>query len=223
MNPGLVVPLIGRDSSPVPNERQRWMLPSDQYSYIFAISSDHRYHPDIDQMINQASKAFGSLHSSIFCNEKQLSPIIWRRLFMAIVVDLLLWGCETWLLLSEDRNRLNVFFNKWVRAMVGTRWNGIREKRLTKKQLRERLDNIESFHEIYNRHCLNWFIKLANMPATQQNQITASLGKFLVLGAATAVVFAAASWKILARDSLMCWIISNLMTRTQFLVAVMGN
>ena len=33
--------------------------------------------------------------------------------------------------------------------MTGTRWSEIRKKPLTNKQLRERLDNIESFDEIY--------------------------------------------------------------------------
>ena len=95
---------------------------TNEFRYLGTIiSSDLRDRPDIDRRINQASKAFGSLRSSVFCNEKQLSPIIRRRLFMAIVVNLLLWGCETWALLSEDRNRLNVCFNKWVRAMTGTR------------------------------------------------------------------------------------------------------
>ena len=141
---------------------------TNEFRYLGTIiSSDLRDRPDIDRRINQASKAFGSLRSSVFCNEKQLSPIIRRRLFMAIVVNLLLWGCETWALLSEDRNRLNVCFNKWVRAMTGTKWSDIREKRITNKQLRERLDNIESFDEIYNHRCLNWFIKLAVMPATE--------------------------------------------------------
>ena len=40
---------------------------------------------------------------------------------------------DTWALLSEDRNRPNVCFNKWVRAMTGTKWSEIydvREKRL---------------------------------------------------------------------------------------------
>ena len=35
-NPGLVTPLISRDSNLGPNKRQGWMLPSDQYSYMFA-------------------------------------------------------------------------------------------------------------------------------------------------------------------------------------------
>ena len=51
--------------------------------------------------------------------------------------------------------------------MTGTKWNDIREKHLTNKQLRERSDNIESFDAIYNHRCLNWFIKLAIIPATE--------------------------------------------------------
>ena len=35
------------------------------------------------------------------------------------------------------------------------------------KQVRERLDNIESFDELFNRRYLNWFIKLVVMPATE--------------------------------------------------------
>ena len=59
------------------------------------------------------------------------------------------------------RNRLNVCFNKC------TKWSEIREKRLTNKQLRERLDNIESIDEICNHRCLNWIVKLAVMPTTE--------------------------------------------------------
>ena len=145
---------------------------ANKFCYLGTIiSSDLRDRPDIDRRINQASKTFGSIRSSVFCNEKQLSPIIRRRLFMAIVMHLLLWGCETWALLSEDRNRFMVCFNKWVRAMTGTRWSEIREKRLTNKQLRERLDNIESFDEIYSCRYFNWSVKLTRRQ--QQNQRTA--------------------------------------------------
>ena len=76
---------------------------NNEFFYLGTIiSSDLRDRPDIDRRINQDSRAFGSLGSSVFCNQKQLSPIIRRRLFMAIVMNLLLWGCATWALLSED-------------------------------------------------------------------------------------------------------------------------
>ena len=66
--------------------------------------------------------------------------------------------------------------------MTGITWSEIREKCLTNKRLHERLDNIESFNEIYIRRCLNWFVKLANMTSTESENS-------LVLGATTVVVF----------------------------------
>ena len=54
-----------------------------------------------------------------------------------------------------------------LESWQATKWSDIREKHLTNKQLHERLDNIESFDEIYNHRCLNWFVKLAIMPATE--------------------------------------------------------
>ena len=78
---------------------------SNESWYLGTItSSDLRHCPDIDRRVNQASRAFGSLDSSVFCNQQHLSPIIRRHLFMAIIMNLLLWDCETWALLSEDRN-----------------------------------------------------------------------------------------------------------------------
>ena len=44
---------------------------------------------------------------------------------------------------------------------------GIRPFTLGYKQLRERLDSIESFDEIYNHRCLNWFVKMAVMSETE--------------------------------------------------------
>ena len=80
---------------------------------------------DISHQIQQASKAFGSLNTGIFCIQKHLSPQIHQGLFMAIVTNLLLWGCETWALTKQQHQCLQSCFNKWIRAMTGTRWGGI--------------------------------------------------------------------------------------------------
>ena len=77
--------------------------------------------------------------------------------------------------------------------MTGTKWRDLREKRITNKQPCERLDNIESFDEIYDHHCLNWFIKLAIMPATESENCLPR--NSLVLGAPLAIVFAVPSYK----------------------------
>ena len=75
--------------------------------------------------------------------------------------------------------------------MTGSKRNEISKKHLTNKQLCERLENIEPFDEIYNHRCFNWFIKLANMLATESENCLP--GKSLVLGATTAIVFLVAS------------------------------
>uniref|UniRef100_A0A7S2KUB2 Uncharacterized protein n=1 Tax=Leptocylindrus danicus TaxID=163516 RepID=A0A7S2KUB2_9STRA len=85
---------------------------------------------------------------------------------MAIVIYLLLWGCETWALTKQQHQRLQSCFNKWIRAMTGTRWKEIWENRISYQILREKLDNIDSSEEIYATRCFNWLEKLADMPVT---------------------------------------------------------
>jgi len=141
---------------------------TNQFCYLGTIiSSDLTDNADIARRIQQASKAFGSLREGVFCNQKHLNPNkIHRHLFSAIVINLLLWGCETWALTKQHQNRLNSCYNKWIRAMTGTKWKEVREHRITNKSLREKLDNIDSFDEIYASRCFNWLEKLADMPAT---------------------------------------------------------
>ena len=67
---------------------------NDKFCYFGTIiSSDLRDCQDIDRRINQASRAFGSLSSIIFLNQKLLSPIIQYHLFMAIAMHRLLFVC----------------------------------------------------------------------------------------------------------------------------------
>ena len=73
--------------------------------------------------------------------------------------------------------------------MKSIRWSKIR-------------DNIEYFDEIYNRHCLNWFLKLANMQAIEsENRLPRKL-----IGAwcYNCSHLCSGQLKILARHTLTC-------------------
>ena len=118
---------------------------------------------DIQRRIQLASQAFGSLRSKVFCN-RSLHSSIRTQLFQAIVINLLLWGCESWGLKACHHQELSVCFNRWIRAM-----NGVSKiDRITNVELRRRLD-IESITEIMDRRRMNWLEKLADMPATQSD------------------------------------------------------
>ena len=119
---------------------------------------------DVQQRTGLASKALGSLWKYIFCNQS-LKTVTQARLFTAIVIHLLLWGCESWALATGQRNGLNVRFNRWVRAMsIMTKWD-IRILSIRDEELRKRL-GIDSFDEILDRMHMNWMEKVAKMPAT---------------------------------------------------------
>ena len=87
------------------------------------------------------------------------------RLFTAIVINLLLWGCESWTLTAGQRQSLNVRFNRWIRAMSRMTKLDLRNLSIRDKELRKRL-GIESLSEILDRRCMIWMEKVANMPAT---------------------------------------------------------
>ena len=79
--------------------------------------------------------------------------------------------------------------------MTGTKWKEVRENRITNKSLREKLDNIDSFDEMYASRCFNWLEKLAEMPATA-SQTPGSHASYLVHGVLVANVYAVAPAKL---------------------------
>jgi hypothetical protein len=63
---------------------------------------------DITERISQARKLFGSMNKQLLGNKK--IPIdIRRRLYQALVVNIALWGCESWALKEADRSKLEAF------------------------------------------------------------------------------------------------------------------
>jgi hypothetical protein len=57
---------------------------------------------NIQLRIDQASKAFYAMNKNIFRCKDILNSKLLLRTYNAIVVNLLLWGCESWALKAED-------------------------------------------------------------------------------------------------------------------------
>jgi hypothetical protein len=74
-------------------------------------------------------------------SNKQIPIDIRRRLYQATVVNIALWGCESWALKEADRSKLEAFHHDCLRRMCGwTMWE-VAEKRVTNEQVRRTVAN----------------------------------------------------------------------------------
>jgi len=77
-------------------------------------------HKEILRRIALAGNVLNSL-SSIW-KQSRLSLQIKLRLFNSLVVPVLLYGSETWIILQADANRLNGFYMRSQRRILNVRW-----------------------------------------------------------------------------------------------------
>jgi len=107
------------------NEKQQeFFIEENEYkahteSFKYLESSITNYledYTDIDARIKSASKMFESLARNILCN-KSLGIPTRKRLFIATVTNLLLWGCRSWATKETQINKLRVVYDKWIRRM----------------------------------------------------------------------------------------------------------
>jgi hypothetical protein len=78
---------------------------------------------DINHRINSARGAFFSKMRNIF-KDHRINRDLRVQLYKQIVVNIVLWGCETWALTEKHRSLLNRFHHDCARALYGiTRWH----------------------------------------------------------------------------------------------------
>jgi hypothetical protein len=95
---------------------------------------------DITKRISQARKLFNSINRQVL-GDKHISMDIRKGLYQAMVVNIALWGCESWALKEKNRAKLESFHHSCLRKICGwTMWD-ITEKRITNKDTRRTSGN----------------------------------------------------------------------------------
>ena len=91
------------------------VVPEFKYlgSYMAKDCSDTR---DVDSRIEAAGKAFGALSECVFRSLK-VNFAAKRRAYEALVLSVLLYGCECWSLTEVHLNRLRAFHHRCVRTI----------------------------------------------------------------------------------------------------------
>ena len=118
---------------------------SKHFKYLGTfISYNLRDDYDIDKRIAAASKAMGAL--KLFFNKKEVSTYSKYLIFMfmAIPINLLLWGCENWSLRVDHVNKLEQFVTPQIRKLLHINMLQIKDERITLDELRSRFSNITS-------------------------------------------------------------------------------
>ena len=93
---------------------------------------------DIDTRITAATKAWHSMQSVL--TDKSINKDIRKKLYLAIPVNILLWGCDSWALSSSHLKKLATFHHKCARRLCGiTLWHCQHYGITTKDVLESRL------------------------------------------------------------------------------------
>eukprot|EP00978_Attheya_sp_CCMP212_P004158 scaffold9027_cov61-Attheya_sp.AAC.6 len=132
-----------------------------QFKYLGSTIS-HNLHDtaDIDARILQANMAMGALRKYFHC--KQVSLHAKRLIYLAIPINLCLWGAESWALSESDMRKLKVFHTRSVRSILRISINEVQEKRIRNTEILSRI-NLPTMDKLIAKRQLRWIGKVARM------------------------------------------------------------
>ena len=96
------------DTANIEIDKNHYFSFCDNFKYLgTTFTPDLNDSKDIKKQIDQAQRAYYALNKNVLRNNK--IPIKLRlRIYNAIVINLLLWGCESWAIKEEDHRKLEV-------------------------------------------------------------------------------------------------------------------
>jgi hypothetical protein len=94
------------------------------------------------------------MNKNIFRCKDIISSKQWLRTYKAIIVNLLLWGCESWALKAEDRRHIKVFHHRSLRQMLNIMINDVMEQHISNEEARKRMDSYYSMEQTTELRCV---------------------------------------------------------------------
>ena len=134
----------------------------DKFNYLGSIAtSEATDKADVKSRISAASNAFGALNKPVFSNPK-ISQNAKVALYLSLIISILLYGSECWVLTKADEDALSTFHNTCARAIL----------KITKRQQRRRFISTHTIlaklklprlETLYTKHQLRWAGHLVRM------------------------------------------------------------
>ena len=155
-------------SEPTPVVLGGEVLPvTKDFTYLGSIiSSDCSLDKEITSRIGKASSAFGKLRSRVYLN-RELSLTTKVSVYCAIVLSILLYGCETWTLYSRQMKELHKFHMGCLRQMLCITW----QDRISNNDVLQRCGCL-SIETIIANRTLRWAGHLSRMNSERLPKIS---------------------------------------------------
>jgi hypothetical protein len=129
------------------------------FKYLGSYISDAK---DVDSCITSAGKAFGALSACLFRSDN-ISISAKRSVYEGLVLAILLYGSECWVLTEALRQRLHVFHAQCLRTMCRVTRLKVWEESISTKALADEMGIKPIDTYIYRRQA-RWLGHVARMP-----------------------------------------------------------
>jgi hypothetical protein len=153
--PGTTASSTDRDKVLVDNTDQGYVTFNRRFTYLGSIITDDL--EDSAEIHARIGKANGILHGlNNLWRSKGLSVSMKKQFYIATVVNIVLWGCESLTIRAADLKKLEVFHHKAMRHILNiSKWQQA-TTRLTNERLRKKLDYIATMEEVIDERRLDW-------------------------------------------------------------------
>ena len=138
----------------------------EKFSYLGSwVASDLSDRLDVTHRINKASGAFGALRKELF-GTKYASYEAKRKAYTGIVLNVLLFGCESWCLTADLVGTLASWHHARLREMCRVTMHQVWIHRITTDELYERI-GVKSIEYYIRVRTLRWVGHVARMDKTR--------------------------------------------------------
>jgi hypothetical protein len=159
--PGTTASDADRSKVLVENTDQGYVTFNRRFTYLGSIiTNDLEDGAEIHARIGKANDGILNSLNNLW-RSKGLSVSMKKQFYIATVVNIVLWGCESLTIRAANLKKLEVFHHKVMRHILSiTKWQQA-TTRLTNKNLRKKMDYIATIEEIIDVRRLDWLGNVA--------------------------------------------------------------
>jgi hypothetical protein len=117
---------------------------------------------DVQVRIAKASRGFGALRQCVF-EDRHLSLTTKVKVYRCVVLAILLYGSETWVLKKKQIGNLENFHRRCMRGILGITRGQQWEQRIKTSEIKEKVGMSESMDDIIRQRRMRWLGHVARM------------------------------------------------------------